>query len=435
MSDADRRAGADGFRARRRTQDPAPAARPPVPPQQPSVWSAPVPPPAPPRPVHPHSQPLQHPQQQAPVPRTHPLPPAPPPPTPSTPVLRADSPAAVTVEPPEPGADDATSGRSRRRKRRRYRVLAVALLVVALLVGGAAGGYYLQNEVSARRTSPDPAVVTVPQAAAGGGEVRMLDVRGMDEQVARQALIDQGVSADVISVRTEPAAGSPGRVVSQTPAASTQNPQKVELTISAEARMPVVLATDGQQTSVTLQKLGAQVTMVSRYQPGARPGDVIASVPAAGAVLPQDVSLTVAEAGSTVLMSSQRLVRGSCDSGSYSLNGKDFPKSTACGVSTDPELYEWVTKRAVDEVVATVGIADRADTDGEARVEVLADGRSVAVVTARYGATENLVAPVTGALRVALRITRIKGKSTVYPVFGDGQFRGSADIAQKLAAN
>lgn len=323
----------------------------------------------------------------------------------------------------------------RKNKRRRYLVMAVAMLVVGLIVGGAAGGYYLQNEIVSRRTTPDPAVVTVPQAAAGAGEVVMLDVRGMAEQVARQALIDQGVAADAITVKTEPAAGSPGRVVGQSPASQTKNPQKVELTVSAEARMPTVLGTDGQQTSVVLQKLGAQVTLVTRYQPGAKPGDVIASDPAVGAVLPQDVTLTVAEAGSSVFMSSQRLVKGSCSTGSYSLSGKDFSQSTACSVGSDTELYEWVTKRAVDEIMATVGIADRADTDGAARIEVFADGRSVAVVNARYGATENLSVRVTGALRVSFRITRTGGKSTVYPVFGDGRFVGSADISQKLAAN
>ncbi|WP_241549091.1 PASTA domain-containing protein [Gordonia alkanivorans] len=309
-------------------------------------------------------------------------------------------------------------------------------MAVALVAGGMAGGYFLQNEWSSRRALPTPEVVTLEVPSYQDGVTsRMPDVRGIDEQAARQILIDSGIDARSITVSTEPAAGPAGSVIDQTPASGTDRPASAKLVVSTEARMPAYDGQTGQQMSVTLQKMGAQVDLVNRYQPGAKPGSVVASTPRVGAPLTRDVQLVVAETGSSAYLSSLSSVGGGCSSRSASLNGKDFEKSVRCEAgSRGPDTYEWVTKRAVDQLTATVGIADDATPGTSARVEVFADGRRVAQVVARYGVTAELNAIITNALRVSVVVTQLGPQTddSVYAVLGDARFVGSADAIKRL---
>jgi hypothetical protein len=302
---------------------------------------------------------------------------------------------------------------------------------VALFAGGAALGFWGQNEYAARRATSDPVTVTVAPPPVGQAGVTMLDVRGMPENEARQALMDQGIPATAVQVTTAPAAGAPGMVVRQSPAAQTVNPDKVQLVISTEARMPDLAGRTGQELSVALQKLGAQVAVTGRYQPGAQAGAVLESVPKPGEPLPAAVNLTVAEPGSSVYMSEVSAISSGCSSGSYSLNGKDFDKSLACSGGSSPSEYSWLAKRVIDEVAGTVGISDKDDRDQTGRVQVLADDRIVADVTAHYGQTVPLNANTSGALRVTIRVIG-SGSSSTSVILGDARFVGGADIKDRL---
>ncbi|MGK2321278.1 PASTA domain-containing protein [Gordonia rhizosphera] len=262
----------------------------------------------------------------------------------------------------------------------------------------------------------------------------MPDTRGMSESAARQLLIDAGLTPSAIETSTEPAAGPVGTVIDQTPASGTENPAKASLVLSSEATMPNFAGRNGQQLAVDLQKLGAQVEVVSQYRPGSRPGTVISSDPRPGASLPSSVRLTVAQPGSSVYLAKLSAISSSCSSGKYSLNGKDFDNSTACSSSSDGNAqYEWLTNRVADQLTASVGISDE-DTPGTAvRVDVLADGRPVGHVVARYGSTSELNAIVTGALRVTLVVTRLSpGDDSVSVVLGDARLIGNADAIDRL---
>lgn len=319
-------------------------------------------------------------------------------------------------------------------KRRLWLAAAVLLVVIALIGGGTTLGYYAQNEWASRQSLPAPTIITAPVPAyQEGAEVLMPDVRGLDEAAARQLLIDAGIPADKVSTTAEPAAGVPGSVFDQSPASGTANPAGVLLVLAAEARMPDIANKNGQQLSVELQKLGAQVEIQQRYQAGAAAGTVIQSTPAPGQALPDDVVLVVAEPGSSIYLSNLDAVGSSCSTGEASLNGQDFQNSLACSAgSRQANVYEWVTKRAADQLTATVGIADEDDADGRARIDVFADGRLVASVVASYGTTVPLNAPISGALRISVAVTEIGGEDTPQPVLGDARLVGSSDAMARI---
>ncbi|ORM37144.1 PASTA domain-containing protein [Williamsia sp. 1135] len=317
-------------------------------------------------------------------------------------------------------------------------IAAAALLTVIALVGaGTTLGYYAQNEWASRQSLPAPTIITAPVPAyQENTEVLMPDVRGLDEAAARQLLIDAGIPAGNVTTTTEPAAGAEGSVFDQSPASGTANPEGVQLVLAAEARMPDIANMNGQQLSVELQKLGAQVEIQQRYQAGATAGNVVASTPATGEALPDEVILVVAEPGSSVYLGNLDAVSSGCSTGAVSLNGKDFQNSLSCTAgSREANKYEWVTKRAADQLTATVGIADDDDADGRAKVDVFADGRLVSSVVAAYGTTVPLNAPISGALRISVVVSEVGGEDTPQAVLGDARVVGSTDAMARIREN
>ncbi|MGW0037885.1 PASTA domain-containing protein [Gordonia sp. NPDC003376] len=323
-------------------------------------------------------------------------------------------------------------------RRRKPLIVGVIASVIALIAGGAVGGYLAQNEWANRGTSPVPSVVTAAALpAVGGTGSAMPDLRGLDQDVARQVLADIGVDPARITTTTEPAAGAVGTVIGQKPASGTEGVSEASLVLSTEATMPQLTGQSGQELSVALQKLGAEVAIVKRYQPGAAPGSVVASTPVQGQSLPTNVELVVAEAGTSVYLRKISSAGSGCSSGTYSLNGKDYQNSLACSAgSRQSSNYEWVTKRAADQLTATVGISDTDDDRAAAaRVDVFADGRRVASVTAGYGTTVELDATITGALRLSIVVTRVSpGTDSLSAVLGDARLIGSADAIKRLGS-
>lgn len=327
-------------------------------------------------------------------------------------------------------------GNPKRRRRALFAIGVVAALVLGAAGGGFIAGWTLSGEIEARKPATENKVIEVEVPSYSGlSQVPMPDIRGLDETAAREVLADAGIPPEVVEVTSREAAGPENVVVEQTPAFGTTNPTAVALVVSTKALVPAVDGLDASAIVASLAVLGADVEVIAAYVPGATAGSVLSIVPATGEPLPTHVTLTVAEASSSIYLASLDRVDGRCSATSTQIDGLTYDSSLKCSADGDGEESSWVVSRVVDSLEATVGIPDDGDPATRIRVEVLADGVVVATVEAGYGAPTTLVAPVVGALRLTVRSTLLGGSTswaTEDVVLGDARLVGGADAIKAL---
>lgn len=330
-----------------------------------------------------------------------------------------------------PRGDQPNGKKSKRKREASLGTRAKFLAAIALLGTGVILGWWSVSGLSVLRSSGDAAEVQAFDYT-GFDEGLMPDVRGLTLDDARRAIADSGVEIGNIEVASEPWAGRPDMVVAQSPAHGVTNPESVSLSVSEPAEVPVVSGVAILDVTEQLGALGTSVDLRYRYEPGAPAGTALNTEPPAGEPLPDEVVVVVADAGFSTFVST---VGRECGSSEASLDGKDFPNSISCRAGDDPESYVWITKRAVDELAADVGVDDSGEPGTAVEVEVFADGRSVARVEAAYGRVERLEADVSGALRVEI-VTRALdlpgGSSSTSVVLGDARFIGETEAMKAL---
>jgi PASTA domain/NPCBM/NEW2 domain len=311
--------------------------------------------------------------------------------------------------------DEATTGAPLDR-RSRWRVVVrrfattggvVLLAAVGVFGGGVATGW----ELSARRdlSQPEPKVrtVAVPQYAAAG-DVFMPDVRGMELSGARIALADAGIPEAAVAVTEQPWAGTDGVVIDQSPQFGAQKPAKITLGVSAPARIPAVMGRAQSEALSLLEGLGARVVLTRRFEPGVTAGTVLGVKPPARSAVPEEVTLTVAEAAGAVYLDQLPSVEGSCSSGTATVNGTEHQHVLQCSAGSDsPTEVAYLLNRIASTVTGVIGVPDDGQPTARVVVEVLADGRRVARVSAGYGKPEVLKAKVNRALRLTIRISAV----------------------------
>lgn len=351
-----------------------------------------------------------------------------------------DEPTQAASNEPEQAAPEPKKATApdRARRRRGVALLAgsVALLVIAGFAGGAVLAWTALGELQARHESADVEVIDF-EAPEYGAElaVSMPDVRGLDEAAAREVLADSGVDPAAITASEREWAGPVGIVIQQTPVFGTADPDEVELLISTEARVPVV---DGQESSEIIQALGAlgaDVEVVSQYSAGATAGTALSIEPAPGSALPELVTLVVAEPSASVFLSGLDSVEGGCSRGEYAVNGTTYANSLACRADDEPSDSAWVISRVADSFEAVIGVPDNGEPGARVRVEVLADGVVVGSAEAGYGQPAALSGPLTGALRLTVRVTLVAGADdfgSEDAVLADFRIIGGAEAMQAL---
>lgn len=306
------------------------------------------------------------------------------------------------------------------------------LAALALLGTGVILGWWSVSGLSVLRDSGTESAEIQAFDYSTFDEGLMPDIRGLVLDDARKAIADAGIAIAEITVETEPWAGRPDVVVSQTPVHGSPNPQAVTLSVSRPAEVPVVAGKPLLDVTDEFGSLGSSVDLRYRYEPGARAGTALSTEPTAGEPLPDEVVVIVADSGSSTFVSA---MSGECNSRTASLNGEEYPNSIACASDDDPESYIWITKRAVDRLTAEVGIDDVDKPGTRVAVEVLADGRSVTRVEAEYGRTERLDADVRDALRVEIVTTMLDApdqKSSTSVILGDARFVGETEAMKAL---
>jgi PASTA domain/NPCBM/NEW2 domain len=347
--------------------------------------------------------------------------------------------------PPEPlaPAEPPSSPPPPRRFRRVKRTALLTLVVLALAAGILATGGYLGYR-AADRSAPDPEVVSPvtlvinevqPRKAttADGAKVNTPDVAGLDEATARSVMT--GALADVsVTVDTRPAAGDPGRVVDQTPAPGEALEGQVVLVLSAPATVPDVTGQKPNDARKVLEELGATVFLQEQYQAGAEPGTVIAVDPAVGQAMPQEMTLTVAQAPASVALGDVVPVSAACSLGKFKFNGVQYDNSLQCTSSTTGFVVGWNLNRKIDHFTAAVGVADTEVATKTARVEVLADGAPLFDQAIAFGQTVPIDVSVAGVLRLEIRISAVDPLvPSTQVVIGDGSLIGSEQAVNGLA--
>ncbi len=309
-----------------------------------------------------------------------------------------------------------------------------ALVAVALLSGGVVLGWWLGASRDAGVSVPTPSTTVVEVPAAMPLGAVMPDLRGLDSQVAMQVLSDLGVSAAHVKTTSTPAAGSVGRVFTQNPTRGSAIPQDVSLVLSSAATVPKIVGGGLDEAKRQLSLLGCEVAITRIYRPGAAPGSVLGVEPVEGTTLPERVSLTVADASTSVFLVNVRTKDGSLSRVDASLGGREYANSASASLPKEGRRVTWVIGKNVDGLSAMVGVPDTGHPGDQVEVTVVADGKPVVTVTAAFGQPSPLFATLTGVTQVEIVAKPLASGSPDAPevVLGEGRFIGGPDLARRL---
>lgn len=314
-------------------------------------------------------------------------------------------------------------------------MIAAGLALLGTLVFGGCLGWWFHDQ------HPGPPEVNVSRpvrvlSESEGASGAVPNVIGLDLDTARRAVSDAGLDPGTIRTRGRPYAGQSGLVVDQQPSPGTSHPAAVTLGVSSPATMPS-LAGPVADARRRLSDLGARVVLATRFEPGVAEGTVVASHPAAGQKLTDDVTLTVAEAPSSVFATNLEPVTSDCDTGSLTMNGHSFDNVVSCAPSQDsPSAVEYALNRRVKGFSATIGLDDRGGTGFPVRYRVLVDGSQVFSRTLSFGQTAPVSVRVAGALRLKLQARlarRGEPNETVTAGWGEARFLGGRSAIDALA--
>lgn len=265
------------------------------------------------------------------------------------------------------------------------------------------------------------------------------NVLGLDEDTARQAMLDAGITPGAIAVKTTPYAGEGDVVVDQDPKPGAAHPKSVTLVVSTSAPMPRLIGRSVDDARNSLSAMGARVIVTTRFQPSAKEGIVLSTSPAPGAPLKTSATLTVAEAPSSVFLSDLESLTSGCSTGEITMDAHDFKNSLSCSVNQDSStVSEYLLNRRVATFSATAGLSDRADR-GTVRFRVVADGHLKQERVVRFGQVAHFDAPVAGALRLRIVAKLLSagasGTNGVTAGWGNARFNGGKKAIDALVAS
>ncbi len=330
--------------------------------------------------------------------------------------------------PKAPRADRPAGGR------RLIVILAAGLATAGLVAGSVVAGWAAANRLVVSTQSGDHTeLVTVALPAYDpDSSARMPDVRGLSADDAAQVIADAGIPVGLVSFVERPAAGPVGVVVQQTPVFGTGNPATIELVLSQAATIPDAVGADAVATVSRLQALGARVTQVRAYVPGAVVGTVAALDPAPGAPVPEAVTVTVADSPSRLPLTDLDPASGSAGETSDVLaGGVLYDTAVTLSGSTTGRTTAWALGGNAASVEGTLGVSDDADADTLLLVVVSADGREIARYTARPGAPQPFVWSVAGVSTLTVLVVDETRSGDALALF-DAELLGSFDQLQAL---
>ncbi len=254
------------------------------------------------------------------------------------------------------------------------------------------------------------------------------NVLGLSVDQATQVFIDAGLDPGSVAIEQVPFGGAPGLVLVQDPRAGTTLGDTATVSVSQATAMPTVAGARLSDVRAALDPLGVRVVVRSQYQAGTAQDTVLSSEPTAGAPLTSEVSLVVAEAPSSVFLSSLRPISSSCSVDSVSINATEMPSSLSCSPSYDDgDVVEFLLNRHVERFQAQVGVVDRSESTIALRFRVLVDGQVAFDQQVAYGTVADVDVSIAGAIRLQLEVYRAQATEECCGViggWGDAQLTG-----------
>ncbi len=313
----------------------------------------------------------------------------------------------------------------------------VALLVLAALVAGVAVGW-----IAHARWAPQPApivaggeivVPTLPPAEVAQTENPVLpDVRGLTQADAEQAFADSGVKIGKVIVEQRPHVGPAGTIIAQTPIGGSVVTGDVTIVLPTPATMPDLKGQSEGVARKSLQELGSFVSIDHRYQEGAVAGQIIESVPAAGAELGEESTVIIADPPSSRFLTEIKS-SGSCSSSSVTMNGTKYEHGFYCGAASTAREQVWLLGRKVSRITGVAGVVDTSTPGVNAVVKIVGDDKELYSGQVSYGAVTAIDVPTAGVLRLSITVQLVDpaAKSSPQVGFGDLVIAGAeADLAQ-----
>lgn len=290
------------------------------------------------------------------------------------------------------------------------RRLATLGLVMLLVAAACAGGVWLGWRWAVDRDVAVADTTDVP-ATATGDVTRMPDVRGLALADAKQALADSGTDPAAITVVEVAAALAPGTVVAQNPVGGEAVTGRTELKVAKEAVMPDAAGQQERAVVDELSAFGARVRIEQRYVPTAKAGTVVETRPASGQPVPPEVTVVVAAPPSSVYVDEVSLLSGGCSAGELKINGAAHRHGLTCSVGRETAV-EVLLDRGVARIAGVAGIPDTGEPADAVTLVVTGDGRELARVDLRYGASTPIDLDTTGVLRLTMTVTALSGEDT-----------------------
>lgn len=297
-------------------------------------------------------------------------------------------------------------------------------LVVGLVMAGAGVTYLIAPPM----VVSNEAIVVNPadlDAALQRTTLPMPSLLGLNRDVAQTVLLDSGLDGVAVKISERPAAGPAAQVVEQHPPAGTASVDKIEMVVSVPASMPAVVGTNLVDARPQLEQIGAVVEIVTRFDPAVPKNQVLDSTPKPGEPVPTLASLTVADPGDALTLTSVRSVDDSyCDTVSSAMvNGNAVGDSVTCDSGSKLAFVEYSVSRQAAAFEALIGTDDRGRT-GAARVVVFGDGREVAATDVWLGHSVPLRVDLNGVMRMRIEVTTADTEENPTVVFGDGRLLG-----------
>lgn len=332
---------------------------------------------------------------------------------------------------PSTPATSGTPGAERRAWRDKLRRAAIALLGLGLLAGAAWGGWALHDATADEPQILVKRTITVASEAAVTDGVAP-SVVGLDALAARQALIDAGVPDSKVRTREIAYAGPAGLVVAQRPAPAARTSATTDATIdvSRPAVMPDLNGRPEDAARAALTKLGAIVTVRTRFTESAEEGDVVQTRPAAGEPLVEEAIIVTAAPESSAFLPDLRFVGTACAPGEVTTGGNEA-SAMVCGATSTLRGIVFKVDGGASRLTATVAMPDGAGKGSRATYRVIADGRTVASGTVTADAPAKLAVSVAGTRNV--RIATMARDSEASVAFVDGTLFGSRATLDRLA--
>lgn len=325
----------------------------------------------------------------------------------------------------------------RDRWKNRLFVVGIVLATCGTFLSAAYVGWWLHDRNPGRPLAVDVnrPVTVINESGRAAGTVP--NVLGLDLDTARQVMIDAGIDPAKVTRRATPYAGAQGVIVDQQPSPGAPRPRAVVLGTSTPAKMPAVV---GRQVGVarrTLADLGARVIVRSRYAPGKAEGLVLGSRPRMGALLPDDATLTVAEAPSSVFLDQLEAITDECEAQEkLTIGGRDVQHAISCAPTKGySETMEYVLNKRVGRFEATIGLGDRGGDTAPVTFRVTVDRVTVFTRTLSFGESARVSLPIEGALRVRLATSLASKRDPqdeVAAVWGDARFEGGKPAVDAL---